>query len=72
MIQDVALPPLQIAQEPSGLTLLAIQRRAVPLFHARLSVPAGAAEDPRGKAGLAQFTADLKNVASFLRRQKAA
>src|SRR5207248_10412519 len=37
----------------------AIQRRAVPLFHVRLSVPAGAAEDPRGKAGLAQFTAEL-------------
>ena len=59
MIRDVALPPVQIAQEPSGLTLIGVQRRAVPLFHARLSVPAGAAEDPRGKAGLAQFTADL-------------
>ncbi len=59
MTRDVALPPLQIAQEPSRLTLLAIQRPRVPIFHARLSVPAGAAEDPRGKAGLAQFTADL-------------
>jgi zinc protease len=59
VIRDVALPPIEIAQEPSGLTLVAIQRRAVPLFHVRLSVPAGAAEDPRGKAGLAQFTADL-------------
>ena len=59
MIRDVALPPIEIAQEPSGLQLVAIQRRAVPLFHVRLSVPAGAAEDPRGKAGLAQFTADL-------------
>jgi len=59
VIRDVALPPLQIAHEPSGLTLLALQRRAVPLFHARLTVPAGAAEDPRGKAGLAQFTVEL-------------
>jgi zinc protease len=59
VIRDVALPPLEIAQEASGLQLVAIQRRAVPLFHVRLSVPAGAAEDPRGKAGLAQFTADL-------------
>jgi len=59
VIRDVALPPIEIAQEPSGLQLVAIQRRAVPLFHVRLSVPAGAAEDPRGKAGLAQFTADL-------------
>ena len=59
MIRDIALPPHEIAQEPSGLTLVAVQRRGVPLFHARLSVPAGASEDPRGKAGLAQFTADL-------------
>jgi zinc protease len=59
VIRDVALPPHEIAQEPSGLTLVVVQRRAVPLFHVRLSVPAGAAEDPRGKAGLAQFTADL-------------
>src|SRR5260370_21516649 len=39
--------------------LLAVQRRGLPLFHARLSLPAGACEDPRGKAGLAQFTVDL-------------
>ena len=56
---DVALPPLLIEREPSGLTLLAIQKRGLPLFHARLSLPAGAAEDPRGKAGLASFTVDL-------------
>ena len=56
---DVALPPLLIEKLPSGLTLLAVQRRGLPLFHARLSVPAGACEDPRGKAGLAQFTVDL-------------
>jgi len=42
-----------------GLTLLAIQKRGLPLFHLRLSLPAGACEDPRGKAGLAQFTVDL-------------
>src|SRR5438552_2043348 len=56
---DVALPPLAIEKLPSGLTLLALQKRGLPLFHARLSVPAGACEDPRGKAGLAQFTVDL-------------
>ena len=58
-LRDVALPPLRIADEPNGLVLIAIQRRSVPLFHYRLSVPAGASEDPRGKAGLAQFTAEL-------------
>jgi predicted Zn-dependent peptidase len=56
---DVELPPLQIEKLPSGLTLLAIQKRGLPLFHVRLSLPAGACEDPRGKAGLAQFTVDL-------------
>ena len=59
MTADVALPPLAIEKLPSGLTLLALQKRGLPLFHARLSVPAGACEDPRGKAGLAQFTVDL-------------
>ncbi|TMB36882.1 MAG: insulinase family protein [Deltaproteobacteria bacterium] len=58
-LRDVALPPHSIVEEPSGLVLLAVQRRGVPLFHCRLSVPAGAGEDPRAKAGLAQFTADL-------------
>ncbi|MFL5442327.1 MAG: M16 family metallopeptidase [Myxococcales bacterium] len=58
-LRDVALPPLSVGEEPSGLVLVAIQRRGVPLFHCRLSVPAGASEDPRAKAGLAQFTADL-------------
>jgi len=56
---DVALPPLQIDKLPSGLTLLAVQKRGLPLFHVRLSLPAGACEDPRGKAGLAQFTVEL-------------
>ena len=58
-IADVALPPLAIEKLPSGLTLVAIQRRGLPLFHARLSLPAGASEDPRGRAGLAQFTVEL-------------
>ena len=56
---DLQLPPLNIEKLPSGLTVVAIQKRGLPLFHARLSLPAGACEDPRGKAGLAQFTVDL-------------
>ncbi len=57
--RDVELPPLEIEKLPSGLTLVAIQKRGLPLFHVRLSLPAGACEDPRGKAGLAQYTVDL-------------
>ena len=56
---DLQLPPLQIEKLPSGLTLLAVQKRGLPLFHVRLSLPAGACEDPRGKTGLAQFVVDL-------------
>jgi zinc protease len=58
-LKDVALPPHQIVREPSGLTLIAIERRGVPLFHARITFPAGASRDPAGKAGLACFTGDL-------------
>ena len=57
--RDVELPPLEIEKLPSGLTLVAVQKRGLPLFHVRLSLPAGASEDPRGKAGLAQYTVDL-------------
>jgi zinc protease len=53
------LPPLEIAQLPGGLRVVAIQKAGLPLFHARLSLPAGSCEDPRGKAGLAQFTVEL-------------
>jgi len=56
---DFQLPPLALEELPTGLKLVAIQRRGLPLFHARLSLPAGASTDPRGKTGLAQFVADL-------------
>ena len=56
---DIALPPMLIEKLPSGLTVVALQRRGLPLFHVRLSLPAGASEDPRGKAGLSQFTVEL-------------
>jgi zinc protease len=53
------LPPLEIFEDASGLKIVAIQKKGLPLFHARLSLPAGTCEDPPGKAGLAQFTVDL-------------
>jgi zinc protease len=55
----VKLPPLLIETLPGGLQVVAIQKRGLPLFHVRLSLPAGACEDPRGKAGLAAFTTEL-------------
>lgn len=56
---DVALPPHAIEAGPQGLVLVAVERRGVPLFHARLTLPAGGSCDPRGKEGLASFTTDL-------------
>ena len=53
------LPPLLIETLPDGLQVVAIQKRGLPLFHVRLSLPAGACEDPRGKTGLAAFTTEL-------------
>jgi zinc protease len=56
---DVSLPPLRIEKDPRGLVLAAVEKRGIPLFHARLSLPAGASFDPKGKTGLASFTSDL-------------
>ncbi len=58
-LRDVSLPPLKIEQRAGQLTVVAIEKRGVPLFHARISFPAGAACDPSGKSGLASFTAEL-------------
>ena len=60
VLKDVALPPHAIVREESGLLLIAIERRGVPLFHARLTFPAGASRDPAGKDGLACFMGDLR------------
>ena len=57
--RDLALPPLLVETLADGLQVVSIERRGLPLFHARLSLPAGAGADPRGKTGLAQFTLDL-------------
>ncbi len=59
VLADVSMPPLRAENEPSGLVLAAVEKRGIPLFHARLSLPAGAARDPAGKTGLASFTSDL-------------
>jgi zinc protease len=50
---------------PGGLSLLVVERRALPLVYLELVLPgAGAAADPPGKAGLAAFTADLVDEGS--------
>ncbi|TET81685.1 insulinase family protein [candidate division TA06 bacterium] len=43
----------------NGLTVVAVERRKVPVFQADLVVRTGAANDPEGKEGLGNLTASL-------------
>lgn len=43
----------------NGLTVWLVERHTLPLVSATLTVPAGSAEDPMGKSGLAHITAEM-------------
>lgn len=43
----------------NGLRVYAVADKELPLFSARLVIPAGSAYDPKGRAGLAALTSDL-------------
>jgi zinc protease len=62
-------PPTAVRSKLSnGLTLLVVENPRQPIVTLRLVVPgAGSAADPRGKAGLAAFTADLLDEGSGAR-----
>jgi zinc protease len=55
----LSLPPLAERQLGNGLNVVAIERTRLPLVCAALSLSAGCARDPRGKAGLADFALSL-------------
>lgn len=59
--QEVAslIPTPQVQRLANGMTVVSIERRDLPLISASLVVGAGAAADPRGKAGLNELTASL-------------
>ena len=44
---------------PNGLVVLLMRQDENPLVHARLTLRAGSAADPKGKEGLASLTAEL-------------
>lgn len=44
---------------PNGLVVLMMRQDENPLVHARLTLRAGSASDPKGKEGLASLTAEL-------------
>lgn len=53
-------PTARRSKLANGMALLVIENHALPIVSMELVVPgAGAASDPRGKGGLAAFTADL-------------
>jgi zinc protease len=55
----IDLPAYTRAVLPNGLTVLLMEHTENPLVYARLTVRSGAADDPKGKEGLAALTAEL-------------
>lgn len=55
----LCLPPLSERTLPNGLTVVAAHRPRSPVCSASLVFKAGSARDPKGKAGLADFTVEL-------------
>jgi len=56
---EPATPAIQTFTLPNGLDVFVARKPGLPLVSARLSLPAGSALDPSGKAGVANMTATL-------------
>lgn len=53
-------PPAPVVLEgPHGMKVWLLERHALPLVSVTIAVPSGAADDPKGAAGLAYVTADM-------------
>jgi zinc protease len=57
--KDVRFPPYQLRTLPNGLQVVAVSHHEQPAVSLRLLVRAGAAQDPRGKPGVANLVASL-------------
>jgi zinc protease len=57
--RDVAFPPYEVRMLDNGLQVVAVLHHEQPIVSMRMLVRAGAALDPRGKAGLADLAASL-------------
>lgn len=55
----VKFPPYEIRTLPNGLQVVLVSQNEQPVVSARMLVRAGAAQDPKGKEGLAMLTAAL-------------
>lgn len=57
--RPVTFPPFEIKKLANGLTVVLVSQNEQPAVSVRMIVRAGAAQDPRGKLGLAMLTATL-------------
>ncbi len=57
--KPVTFPPYEIRTLPNGLKVVLVSQNEQPIVSARMLVRAGAAQDPKGKEGLAMLTAAL-------------
>jgi zinc protease len=57
--RPVSFPPYEIKTLPNGLQVVIVSHHEQPSVSVRLLVRAGAAQDPKGKMGLAMLTAAL-------------
>jgi zinc protease len=57
--REVTVPPFEVRKLGNGLTVVLVSQNEQPAVSIRLIVRAGAAQDPKGKMGLAMLTATL-------------
>jgi zinc protease len=59
LASEVKLPPMEEKILDNGLTVVAIENHELPTVSMSMIIRSGSAFDPAGKAGLANFTADM-------------
>ncbi len=57
--KPVKFPPYEIRTLPNGLQVVLVSQNEQPVVSARMLIRAGAAQDPKGKEGLAMLTSAL-------------
>jgi zinc protease len=57
--RPVSFPPFEVRKMANGLTVVLVSQNEQPAVSVRMIVRAGAAQDPKGKMGLAMLTATL-------------
>jgi zinc protease len=57
--RPVTFPPYEIRKLPNGLQVVLVHQNEQPMVSVRMIIRAGAAQDPKGKHGLAMLTATL-------------